>query len=289
MQQLRVGDAIGWGLNAPRRDPQLFVALTALQAFISVLTLLIASEPLAAYVEAMGRAAETSQANNAPLEPPVDAIEAFARDGRVLTMLAIQLVAGIVIQGALLRLLARGEVRGARAIALGADELRLALVNVIAFGAGFGAFFVASLIGGALDVAGAAAFGAAIVLLGPVVSAWIGLRLSPAAACTVGDQAAVVTGAWRISQGATLFLALSYVITLSAGLFIYLLALMVLGAPLSILGTAGMIIMFVILGAFSVCWSSVWVGIGAYLYRMRGDRIRAAETEPRQREQGDDV
>jgi hypothetical protein len=112
------------------------------------------------------------------------------------------LVVGLysVISGGVYRLVLRPDEPGFVHLRLGADELRLVVVNVLMIGLGAVFLFVPSVL--AFSLPAGSGFGA--VFLGLAVAflmTWVGAHLLLAAPMTFGERRMAIRESWRITKG----------------------------------------------------------------------------------------
>ncbi|MCG8441425.1 MAG: hypothetical protein MI723_06415, partial [Caulobacterales bacterium] len=213
---------------------------------------------------------------------------------------AVLLLAGLAAQGAMLRALVRDHVGGwVAGLQMGLDELRLFVTNVAVY-------VVVSSISLIIGAAGVAVFARALaglgdtavtfgvvvtVLIASLLALFVAVRLSPAAAATIGERRIVVLSAWSVSRECFWSLAASYgVFALVAALVlaalsgVAALAGQAFGTPFSVAALTGgeadsLEALFggapvrVYLGVASVChlcMAAAQIGVGAYTFRMGG-------------------
>jgi hypothetical protein len=297
-------DAAFFGFRLVTRDPLLLAALAALNALYTVFAMLIvlpAMGPVMALAEA-----DMSGAAVAPQEV-LDAYAALLAETWWVS--ALGLVVAVAIQGALLRAMIF-ERRGGWAfgLALGADELRLAVVNTLVHLFLFIVFLAAVVVFEVIaGLAGAAVLAFLAVLAAAAATSYFGVRLSASAATSVGERRLLVVAGWRISRGHVWGLLGAHVLLVFIGVVAWL-AAFVLSTVAAAAGgvnlldpaggsvdperlaalarNGGYIAAMVIQSVIGLALTAAWVGIGAYAYRTLGPEAGYGGAPPPELERG---
>jgi hypothetical protein len=117
-----------------------------------------------------------------------------------LAILLLVIFLGSIINAGVYRLVLRPDEPGFVHLRIGADELRLTLVNVLLFSLGMVFLFLLAMVAAVLT-AGQGALSAVIALLVAAVMVWIGVRLLLATPMTFGERRVIVRESWRLTQG----------------------------------------------------------------------------------------
>ncbi len=191
-------------------------------------------------------------------------------------------------QSAMLRALIRGEgVSGVLGLNLGADEVRLGVVNVATFLVGA---IVLALCGGAVTAAYLAAvpFGEVAALSAGFVVGVLALyaycsflaRVTPIAAATIARRRFAIVEGWKLGGKATLSVAAAYAL-LAVGYFVGVILIGVAASMLGMLDSAGVVQMnvwgygyLIVLNLVAVPFAAAYYGVGAYIFIQRSTAER---------------
>lgn len=289
MQRFDAADAAFFGFGLIKRDPTQVIALALIYALMTVGAWYFMIEPLAVM---MG----SGMAEDDPTEMMI-ALGQFY--GALAPIFLVTALFSLVIQGAVLRNLVREE-RGGWVFGLqfAGDELRLLLVNIVVYLLVFLVYIAviavtAGVAAGLGAVNGALAGVAAVVLgvAGLCVLITVAVRLSPAAAATIGDQKLVVFRAWSFTKGKFWGLFGAYVIAFIIALVLALVvfAITAIAAPnygammmdpshgsvdpqelVASLRSPAFFLTQGIAGAVNIIGVLLLSGVGAYAYRTLG-------------------
>jgi hypothetical protein len=193
-------------------------------------------------------------------------------------------------QSAMLRALIRGEgVSGVLGLNLGADELRLAVVNIATLL--LGALLLAAL-GAAVAAAyyvvqnylyepvGALVAGGLVGLLSLYLFSSFLARVTPIASATIARRRFAIVEGWKLGGKATFSVAAAYVLLL-VGFYIIALAITAGASALGMTNSSGVVEMnalgyvyLVVSNLVGVPFAAAYYGIGAYIFIQRSTAAR---------------
>ncbi len=289
MTTFNAADAAFHGFKLVTKDPVLWVVLSVVQAAISIAAMLVilpAMGPILAF-------AEQSAAGAAPPDPS-DVLAAYgAFLSRVWWVIPAAWAVAVVIQGAILRFLIFGRRVGwVAGLQLGADELRLAVVNTLIYVFIFVLYFIGALtLGVVVGLTGVAAlvWVGVFAVLAAVI--YFGVRLSASAAASVGERGFLVLAGWRLSKGrfwslfgAHVMLVFIGIVATLAGFILSTLLGATFGANMvdptggsvdpellrALVMNPGYLIATLIQSFVGMALTAAWVGVGAYVYLTLG-------------------
>jgi hypothetical protein len=305
-------EAIFFGFRLVQRDPLLLLTLTALNAVVAFASIQLMWRDLVAFMIVLQDMSQVGPAAD-PDEALADmgaAYGAFFGSPRVLGGFLASLLIGLISQGAILRGLVH-ERRGGwvLGVQLGGDELRIFVVVLVVLLITLGSYVVGvvaiAILSGVLAVIHpslAIIFAIIAVVAGILGWALLGVRLSAAAAASVGENKFVVFGSWRLTKprmwGLLGAFVVLFFIAIVASLIIFVLTSVLAPAATAVsqgmtdvtalddAGAAfrspGYILVLVLNSALNVVMLSAWSGVGAYAYRTLGADAGYANAVPPQ-------
>lgn len=117
-----------------------------------------------------------------------------------LVVLLLVIFLSSIISGGVYRLVLRPEEPGFAHLRIGADELRLTLVNVVLFSVGMVFLFLLAMVAAAL-AGGQGAFGVVVAIIVGFGLVWAGVRLLLATPMTFGERRVTIRESWRLTRG----------------------------------------------------------------------------------------
>lgn len=287
MTRFSIRDAAGFGLQMVKRDPLLWAVLSVISAAIYI-------PYYQSYLTGYAPYLELIIAGNSVPEGEVQMQARRVYSTGLGYWQSVMMFVYFIMQCAILRLLIRGHRGGwLFGLKIGMDEVRVVLANLVVivvslipFFLFMVAVFIAVFAGAMMESVLFASLSTLVfLLLGIAFHIYVGLRLSPAAAASVGRQKLVTFGAKAITKDCVWPLLAAHILVLLAGLALFiadgLVLALLIGPTLSAGGFAASDLLvlrdwlrtpagllFSLAHSFaSMVVMAMWIGVPAYAYR----------------------